>query len=48
MRMDLLISKKLVLIPLLVDDPLRDIINFVLRQLRNVLIPLLVDDPLRA
>ena len=39
---------KKVLIPLLVDDPLRDLVYYLLSSLLYVLIPLLVDDPLRA
>ena len=36
-----------VLIPLLVDDPLRALFTLLLHFYKNVLIPLLVDDPLR-
>ncbi len=46
----LLNSARQVLIPLLVDDPLRDV-NFIIHmdlRIHSVLIPLLVDDPLRA
>ena len=36
-----------VLIPLLVDDPLRELKTSYPNEWANVLIPLLVDDPLR-
>ena len=37
-----------VLIPLLVDDPLRALKFFIMQKQLEVLIPLLVDDPLRG
>ena len=43
------ISHKEVLIPLLVDDPLRVFwFEIVCKEIQRVLIPLLVDDPLRV